>query len=382
MQVMRDSIPLFTMRDSCQVSESLQMQSLEGLEPFTGKARLTHFQPMATLEELEAEGGLLGGGASGLGSAPGSASGARAGASSPFMPSPMAGMADGSPGLGFSGAMEGGLGSPMAVAPASAFSMSPVLRVMHTPAAMSTPTLTGTRPAAAGRNSPPFMAAVTPKVLPAKPGAVPAAAPGGVTPAASLKTLAAANAVGSGGNSGNTSSATKTPVQKKGIPMFGRSKPLAAPTSGGKLPSAAASTPPGKVSSPPLAGAHAGPAPAATPAAAFKAAAVPVPTASGVQPSPLLVRPAGPAPLPVTPDAGLNLFNTPAVQRAAAMPLADSPFGDFDLDTVDISAEAFNVFAMLNNNDANPAASAAASRATPPPGELGCADTVHTRGGL
>eukprot|EP00198_Chlamydomonas_reinhardtii_P005195 XP_001694531.1 predicted protein [Chlamydomonas reinhardtii] len=202
-----------------------------------------------------------------------------------------------------------------------------------------------------------------------KPGsAKPTTAAGGkptATPSSALKALAAASA--------GTAGAKAAPLAKRPTPAIG-GKLVATP---GQVPGAGTATPTvGRT--PSYTSLHTSTPGAAVPAAAATAR-TPVPT-PGVAPSAanaVHVKTPGLSPLPAsnmpaaararaTPLAaagaagvqavpvagrsvgmGTNLFDTPVMMRATAAPLADSPFPDFDLDTMDISAEASRAAAML-----------------------------------
>ncbi|PNW78668.1 hypothetical protein CHLRE_09g387600v5 [Chlamydomonas reinhardtii] len=295
------------------------------------------------------------------------------------MPSPAANCATG----GFNFDVPAVATATAAASPASpALSFAPPPAAAATPDAIPTPGMQPTGasgafamtplgrtpgvPTRAGVAATPVAAASGSQVKPGS--AKPTTAAGGkptATPSSALKALAAASA--------GTAGAKAAPLAKRPTPAIG-GKLVATP---GQVPGAGTATPTvGRT--PSYTSLHTSTPGAAVPAAAATAR-TPVPT-PGVAPSAanaVHVKTPGLSPLPAsnmpaaararaTPLAaagaagvqavpvagrsvgmGTNLFDTPVMMRATAAPLADSPFPDFDLDTMDISAEASRAAAML-----------------------------------
>ncbi|GLC55958.1 hypothetical protein PLESTB_001049000 [Pleodorina starrii] len=348
LQVQRESLDLFSLRNSCaaRVSDSLMVESLDSFESMglCAKSRAVGFVPMAPLKEGDEDAAAVGrtSGSEG-GSAPTSAG----------QPSPDVTFAvdtRGSP----DSVPTPGLGAAAAATSTAA----------DTPSA-NKPAACNAAGACGGLQTPAAAAAHTKAPTSILKSAIPGSATRpNATPSTALKAMAAANSAGP--------SAAKAGVPKRALPAG--------------APSAKALLTPGQQ----VAGSCAAPSGSrlpgfgATPGAGAARMVTATPTAKLPVPSPAAAAPPGAAPgrPGVTPRtggvfgaaaaatsragqfaqqpapagrtaSGAGLFDTPLVLRAAAVPLADTPLSgcEFDLDTVDISAEASKAIAMLGGGD-------------------------------
>ncbi|GLI60170.1 hypothetical protein VaNZ11_002232 [Volvox africanus] len=353
LQVERESLDLFSLRNSCasRVSDSLMVESLESFESMglCVKGRGMGFVPMAPLKEGDEDAAV-------------------------------AGRTSGSD--GGSGATSAGPPSPNVTFPVNT-SGSPDSQ--ETPG-INTVSIPANKPAACSLGRRDGVSAAAAGGMVKAPGsASKAATPAGAaranaTPSTALKALGAANAAGA--------SASKACVSKRFLPVAvpqprqvstpGQQVAVpSGPSPGSRLPGFAATPAAGANRAPaptpgfkpPMPSASAGAAPAAVPGrpgvtpqgGAISSGKGQNPVSGICPPGLLLVhQPAAMA----SPEGGL--FDTPVISHAAPVPLADTPFpaSDFDLDTVDISAEASKAIALLGGRDTS-TAGAAAQHATP-----------------
>ncbi|GIL69776.1 hypothetical protein Vretimale_10174 [Volvox reticuliferus] len=348
LQIERESLDLFSLRNSCasRVSDSLMVESLESLENvgLCTKSRAIGFVPMAPLKEGDEDAAVAG---RMTGSEGGSGT-TSAGPQSPNLTFPVNN--SGSPDSQATPGINAGAATPAGTPSA------------NKPAACSSGGRGNSSSAAAGMVKAPGSAAKA---------ATPAgAARANATPSTALKAMAAANVAGA--------SASKACVSKRPLPVT-VPQPRQVSTPGQQqvaVPSGASSGSrlPGLVATP-AAGANRAPVPPLgikPPIPSTSASATPsaVSGRPGVTPRSGAVFSSGKGQNQVlgTSRPGLfahqpavvgrpggGLFDTPVIFRAAAVPLADTPFSasDFDLDTVDISAEASKAIALLGGGDAS-----------------------------
>ncbi|GFR46651.1 hypothetical protein Agub_g8262 [Astrephomene gubernaculifera] len=319
LQVQRESLDLFSLRNSCagRVSDSLMVESLDSFERagVGAKARAVPFVPMAPLSEateLDVEDGA-----------------------------PAAAMSDSpQPDLTFA-----------AVSPMSTPGLHPMGQTAATTTAAKPSPASSSR---AARTGAPVAAKTT------APGTVSRA---NAAPSTALKAMAAASSANGAGAAKAVGSKRSTPISSKapvtaggGVATTPSRLAATGAAAGGVVarappaPGAAISKSPGLFTTPRVGnGARIALSPSLTPPSMMAGR----PGVAGQQP---------PAMLAGRPGAMAALFDTPMVLRAAAVPL-DSPFGtDFDLDTVDISAEASRAIAALGAGGA-PATSEAVTPA-------------------
>ncbi|KAG2490142.1 hypothetical protein HYH03_011446 [Edaphochlamys debaryana] len=361
-QVQRESLDLFSLRQSCtnRVSDSLMAESLDSFESSGLAAKksmcmksglLSAFVPMAPVTEAAEDDTNSQGGASSMATPAASRRELEdtAGSSSPglsFAPLPSTGSPQGFPTPGLTPAH----GTPTATAPAA----TPATRV---------PSRTGAHGHASG-------------LKPGSGSKGPAATPSGgrpqTTPTA-LKAMAAAN----GGAAPKTGLGTARRPSPSPLSATG-AKPTATaavtptgagrgPSHGGGLSTPAASTSlkaaaaaqvtaaKGGLALSPLVG-NTPPAMGVRTGYATRGAAAMTPVGSGIAVTP----PAWPGAMPAT------LFDTPQVLKAAGLPLGgDTPFGDGDLDTMELPPDAIaEAIAMLGGPRGTPGVPAAL-RGTP-----------------
>ncbi|GIL62915.1 hypothetical protein Vafri_17101 [Volvox africanus] len=357
LQVERESLDLFSLRNSCasRVSDSLMVESLDSFESMglCAKSRAMGFVPMAPLKEGDEDVAMVG-------RTTGSDGGSGATSAGPQ-----------SPNVTFS---VNNSGSPDSQA-------TPGLNAAAATAS-STPSANKPACSSGGRGSA-SSAAVGMVKAPgstSKAATAAAAARPNTTPSTALKAMAAANAAGA--------SASKVCISKRPLPnpapqprqisTPGQQVALpSGPSSGSRLPGFAATPASGTSRAPaptpgvkpPMPSTSAGATPGALPArqgvtprsgGVFNSGKGQNPISGISRPGLFAHQPA------VVGRPGSGLFDTPVVFRAAAVPLADTPFSasDFDLDTVDISAEASKAIALLGGGDTS-TAGAAAEHATP-----------------
>ncbi|GIL59211.1 hypothetical protein Vafri_13907 [Volvox africanus] len=350
LQVERESLDLFSLRNSCasRVSDSLMVESLESFENvgLCVKGRAMGFVPMAPLKEGDEDAAVTG-----------RTSGSDGG----------------------SGATSAGPPSPNVTFPVNT---SGSTDSQETPG-INTVTIPANKPAACSSGRRDAVSSAAAGMVKASGSAAKAATPAGAsranaTPSTALKAMGAANAGGA--------SASKVCVSKRSLPVAvpqprqvstpGQQVAVSSgPSSGSRLPGFAPT---------PAAGTNRTPAPTPGSKPPMSSAGAPpgaVPGRPGVIPQSGVIS-SGKGQNPVSginrpglllvhqPTAiarpGVGLFDTPVNSHAAAVPLADTPFpaSDFDLDTVDISAEASKAIALLGGGDTS-TSGAAAQHATP-----------------
>ncbi|GLI62527.1 hypothetical protein VaNZ11_005185 [Volvox africanus] len=357
LQVERESLDLFSLRNSCasRVSDSLMVESLDSFESMglCAKSRAMGFVPMAPLKEGDEDLAMVG----------------RTNGSDGESGTTSAGPQ--SPNVTFS-VNNGGSPDSQATPGLNAAAATAVVTPSANKPACSSGGRGSTSSAAAGMVKAPGSAAkaATPSVA-ARPSA---------TPSTALKAMAAANAAGA---SASKACISKRPLpnpapQPRQISTPGQQVALpSGPSSGSRLPGFTATPASGTSRTPaPIPGVK--PSMPSTSAGSTPGA---VPARQGVTPRSGGVFSSGKGQNPISGISrpglfahqpavvgrpGSGLFDTPVIFRAAAVPLADTPFSasDFDLDTVDISAEASKAIALLGGGDAS-IAGAAAQHATP-----------------
>ncbi|GIL84078.1 hypothetical protein Vretimale_11057 [Volvox reticuliferus] len=353
LQVERESLDLFSLRNSCasRVGDSLMVESLESFDTMglCMKSRAMGFVPMAPLKEGD-EAAVVAGRTAGTDGGSGITS---AGPLSPFVTFPVntsrLPCSQASPGINVAATTPAGI--PSANKPAACIS--------------------------SGRGGVSSVAAGMVKALGS---AAKAATPAGTTrandtPCTALKAMAAANAAGASASKA-CSSKRSLPVavpQPRQVSTSGQQVAMPSGRSpGSRLPRFATSPAAGTTRAPasttgvkpPLPPTSAGATPGSVPRlpGATPQNGLVFSSSKGQNPVSGISRPGLLVHQPVAVERpGDGLFNTPVSFRADVAPLTDTPFpgSDFDLDTANISAEASKTIALLGGGDTNTAGAAA-----------------------